>query len=175
MDTEPAYFVCAHSKRDQCCAVFGRPVAAALEDLRPGRVWECSHTGGHRYAPIVLTLPAGALYGRVDPALASDLVAATDRGEVLPEYLRGVIGHSGPEQAALAYAQQQTGRTELDAFAVDAAFEGEPGQWTVVVAGGGSTYEVIVDVLIVPTSYASCGKPDPKPQPQFVPRSLTAR
>lgn len=175
LDEAPAYFVCAHSKRDQCCAVFGRPVAAALEQLRPGRVWECSHTGGHRYAPIVLALPVGALYGRLDPSLAADVVAATERGEVLPEYLRGVIGHSGPEQAALAYAAQQTGRTAIEAFAVDAAFEATPGQWTVVVTGGGETYDVIVDVLIVPTPYASCGKPTRKPQPQFVPRTLTAR
>ncbi len=28
--TEPVVLVCAHGKRDQCCAVFGRPIAAAL-------------------------------------------------------------------------------------------------------------------------------------------------
>ncbi|MGK2242858.1 MAG: hypothetical protein ACI9JD_005449, partial [Rhodococcus sp. (in: high G+C Gram-positive bacteria)] len=27
--TEPVVLVCAHGKRDQCCAVFGRPIAAA--------------------------------------------------------------------------------------------------------------------------------------------------
>src|SRR5689334_1420800 len=32
----PLYLVCAHSKHDTCCALRGRPVAAALAELRPG-------------------------------------------------------------------------------------------------------------------------------------------
>ena len=32
------------------CALRGRPVAAAMDPLWPGRVWECSHLGGDRFA-----------------------------------------------------------------------------------------------------------------------------
>ena len=39
--------------------------------LRPGRVWECSHLGGDRFAANVLVLPAGLLYGRVLPFAAA--------------------------------------------------------------------------------------------------------
>src|SRR5574340_979745 len=36
----PVVLVCAHGKRDQCCAVLGRPVAAALAAEFGGAVWE---------------------------------------------------------------------------------------------------------------------------------------
>ena len=54
----PAILVCTHSKRDRCCALRGRPIAAHLADILPGNaVWECSHTGGHRFARSALCCP----------------------------------------------------------------------------------------------------------------------
>ncbi|MDT5039692.1 MAG: hypothetical protein QOE51_677, partial [Actinoplanes sp.] len=44
-DPDPLYLVCAHSKHDTCCALRGRPVAAAIAARRPGRVWVCRHLG----------------------------------------------------------------------------------------------------------------------------------
>ena len=61
----PTYLVCAHAGRDACCAVRGRPLAASLPAPDPLDVWECSHTGGDRFAANLLTLPYGDLYGRV--------------------------------------------------------------------------------------------------------------
>ena len=62
-------FICTHSGRDQCCAVHGRALlAAALDRLAPderAQVWEVSHIGGHRFAPTALSLPSGAVYGRL--------------------------------------------------------------------------------------------------------------
>ena len=56
----PAILVCTHSKRDRCCALRGRPIAAHLADILPANaVWECSHTGGHRFAPVGIMLPTG--------------------------------------------------------------------------------------------------------------------
>ena len=88
----PLYLVCAHSKHDTCCALRGRPVAAALAELRPGRVWECSHLGGDRFAANVLVLPVGLLYGRVLPFAAPEFVAAAEAGEVVGALLRGRVG-----------------------------------------------------------------------------------
>ncbi|MDQ1731005.1 MAG: hypothetical protein QOK10_1164 [Pseudonocardiales bacterium] len=111
---EPVYLVCAHGRHDPCCAVNGRPVAAALDSVRPGAVWESSHLGGDRFAANVLALPAGSVYGRVSVDSVEDLAAATDRGEVLVPLLRGQIGMPPVAQAALAFAHR-----ELQLMAVD--------------------------------------------------------
>jgi hypothetical protein len=104
-DTDLVYAVCAHGTRDMCCAIEGRPVAAALARERPGRVWECSHLGGDRFAANVLVLPTGQLYGRItDPAA---LVAATEAGRTLPELLRGQVGLPPAAQAAVVYAERE--------------------------------------------------------------------
>jgi hypothetical protein len=106
VDEEPLYLVCAHSKHDTCCALRGRPVAAALTALRPGRVWETSHVGGDRFAANVLVLPSGLLYGRVLPFAATEFVAAAESGEVIGALLRGRIGLPPAAQAALAFAHE---------------------------------------------------------------------
>ena len=55
--------VCTNGKRDICCAQLGRPLLEHLEAA--GReVWESSHIGGHRFAPVHLTLPDGRIWGR---------------------------------------------------------------------------------------------------------------
>ena len=106
-EREPVFLVCAHSKHDTCCALRGRPVAAALDEVRPGRAWECSHLGGERFAANVLVLPAGQQYGRVLPFAAAEFAAVADAGEVVPALLRGRIGHVPAAQAALAYVHSQ--------------------------------------------------------------------
>jgi hypothetical protein len=172
-DVDPLYLVCAHSKRDLCCALRGRPLAAALEELRPGRVWECSHTGGHRYAPIVLALPVGALYGRVAADGAADIVAASERGEVLPELLRGMIGQQPVVQAAIGYALLSLGLTTVDGIAVVDAVADVAGQWLVFLAIGDAEYEVTLVVDMVETSFASCAKPAAKLERRITPIDLT--
>ena len=101
-DPEPLYLVCAHGTHDVCCAVRGRPVAAALEALRPGRVWECSHVGGDRFAANVLVAPSGLLYGSISEDLGEELVRTVDEGRALPAHLRGRVGWPPEAQAALA-------------------------------------------------------------------------
>jgi hypothetical protein len=103
----PVYLVCTHGKHDPCCAARGRPLAAALAAVRPGRVWQVSHLGGCRFAPSVLVLPLGLMYGRVPPSAAPALVAAAEAGEVMAPLLRGRIGHPPAAQAALAFAHER--------------------------------------------------------------------
>lgn len=98
----PAILVCTHSKRDRCCALRGRPIAAHLADILPGNtVWECSHTGGHRFAPVGIMLPTGYTYGRLSEpsALAAYLSLA---GRTIPSLhgLRGRSTDTPVEQAA---------------------------------------------------------------------------
>lgn len=112
-DSRPVYAVCAHGTRDMCCAIEGRPVATALARHCPGRVWECSHVGGDRFAANVLVLPTGQLYGRItDPAA---LASATEAGQVLPDRLRGQIGLPPAAQAAVVHAQRELGLATVGA------------------------------------------------------------
>ena len=55
--------VCTNARRDRCCALLGRPLAARLESTFDGDVWETSHLGGHRFAPTLVSLPDGYLFG----------------------------------------------------------------------------------------------------------------
>lgn len=105
-DPSPLYLVCTHGKHDPCCAQRGRPVAAALAVARPGRVWQASHLGGCRFAPTVLVLPLGTMYGRVSPSAAPELVVTTEAGEVFGPLLRGRIGIPPAAQAAIGYAHE---------------------------------------------------------------------
>ncbi len=60
--------VCAHGRRDACCSRLGLPVFSALtRGHDPELVWQCSHTGGHRFAPNLVALPLGVTLGRVEP------------------------------------------------------------------------------------------------------------
>ncbi len=117
-DDAPIFLVCAHSKHDACCALRGRPVAAALHAQRPGRTWECSHVGGERFAANVLVLPLGLLYGRVLPFAAAQFVQAAENGETIGALLRGRIGLPPVAQAALAFAGEHLALRRVDQLQV---------------------------------------------------------
>jgi hypothetical protein len=103
---EPVAIVCAHSRHDVCCAMQGRPVAAALADRWPGRVWECSHLGGDRFAATMVLLPHGLCYGRVTPEGGAEILTAQERGLVRPAHLRGRCALSRLSQAAQALVRE---------------------------------------------------------------------
>lgn len=140
----PAYLVCAHGRHDTCCAVRGRPVAAALAAIRRQQTWECSHTGGDRFAANLVVLPQGLYYGHVTPAVAPELVRAHDAGRLDPDLLRGRSCFSAPVQAAQHHARQATGETGLDALAPLTVDQLDPGTWRVHLEHAPSPLEVVV-------------------------------
>jgi hypothetical protein len=163
----PTYLVCAHGTHDVCCAVEGRSVAAELDRLRPGNAWECSHLGGDRFAANVLVLPSGVMYGRFPVVAAADLVAASDRGEVLPPYLRGRIGLAPAAQAALSYAQERLqvfGIDQLQVLGTDAVHQVSPAarnadeveRVRVRIAAPDGIVVVWVRVELVPAELLTC-------------------
>jgi hypothetical protein len=164
-DGAPLYLVCAHSKHDTCCALRGRPVAAALDEQRPGRVWECSHIGGERFAANVLVLPSGLMYGRVLPFAAPEFVAATEAGEVVGALLRGRVGLPPAAQAALAFGYEHLAVRRRDALCVlatspvEAAVDG--GQARVRLRGPHGQLEVTVRVEKVAADGLTCANPRP--------------
>lgn len=106
---EPLILVCTHGKKDVCCAVRGRPVAAELARRWPEPTWECSHTGGDRFAANVILLPDGATYGGLDPDLAVTAVAAHLDGAPDLDHVRGQVGQPRVAQSALVAAYRETG------------------------------------------------------------------
>jgi (2Fe-2S) ferredoxin len=106
---DPIYLVCTHGRHDTCCAMRGRPVAAALAVARPEQTWECSHVGGDRFAANLVVLPHGLYYGRVDEDNVIEVVEAHERGEVVPGLLRGRSRWLPAAQAAQQYARERYG------------------------------------------------------------------
>jgi len=154
--TEPTVLVCAHSKRDQCCARFGRPVAAHLAATYGDMVWECSHTGGHRFAPSMIMLPTGYTYGRLDAEQSEAVVEAVVAGSVPVTGLRGRSSYTAYAQAA-EVAVRSTIHASVDALTV-VEFQSDP----VVVHADGRRWEAHVRTRPLPPRPASCGAV-PKP------------
>ncbi|HEV7656884.1 MAG TPA: sucrase ferredoxin [Mycobacteriales bacterium] len=132
--TEAVFGVCTHGTKDMCCATLGRPVAKALAEAAPGRVWETTHLGGDRFAGNVLVLPGGFLYGHVTSVSAPRLAAAADDGRVLPELLRGRTSVGMRAQVAEIAVRRVTGLHGLD----DVEPVGEDETGMVVVRAGGA-------------------------------------
>ncbi len=104
----PLILVCTHAKRDKCCAVKGRPLAAALDEQYPASlVWETSHTKGHRFAPSVLLMPWGYSFGRLNAPAGAELIASAIAGKYFWPANRGRGLWSPRGQVAeLAVAEQ---------------------------------------------------------------------
>ena len=109
-----SYLVCTNGARDPCCARLGAGVAAALERARPGRAYECSHLGGHRFAANLLVLPDGLCFGRLDMRSALALVEDLDAGRLPLEHFRGRSSYSPQQQAAEILVRRELGLSELD-------------------------------------------------------------
>lgn len=173
--TGPVYLVCAHGTHDACCAIRGRPVAAALEVRRPGGVWECSHVGGDRFAANLLVLPAGLLYGRVKPEDAEHLVTLTDRDRVDADGLRGRVGFSSAEQAAMVLAHRvrpEAGWREVLVRAVD---RDDPDHPVVTLSVADEELTVRVDVRRAEPSWLTCQAGSPGRAMTFHPSLLARR
>jgi hypothetical protein len=161
LDAAPLFLVCAHSKHDACCALRGRNVAAALEVSAPGRVFECSHLGGDRFAANVLVLPAGLLYGRVLPFAAPEFVAAASADEVVGALLRGRIGLPPAAQAALAFGYEHLALRSRSALAVVSTGAVVDGRVDVVLAGPHGELVVTVSVERTAADGLTCANPAP--------------
>src|SRR6185503_21046334 len=115
---DPLLLVCTHGRRDRCCALDGRALVRALVDAGEPDVWECSHLGGHRFAPTALVLPTGYLYGRLDVATAVHARKAAELGEVETALCRGRSAFSAAGQVADLAVREATHIRCADALTV---------------------------------------------------------
>lgn len=114
--TTPLLLVCTNGRRDVCCALLGRPIAAALAGSHGEAVWECTHIGGHRFAPTAVLLPTGYSYGHLSEAAAGRLL--TGSGVSLAG-CRGRSTWSAAGQVAELAVRDLTGERDADALTVD--------------------------------------------------------
>jgi hypothetical protein len=133
--SEPVYLVCTHGRHDACCAVRGRPAAAALAAAYPDRTWECSHVGGDRFAANVVLLPHSLFYGHVPQSQAVDLAAQYDEGVVIPEYYRGSGAVPAPVQAAQHFARAVGHSRAVTALRPLSIQQSAPARWQITLAG----------------------------------------
>lgn len=156
---EPVLLVCTHGRHDTCCAVFGRPVAAALARHWPERTWECSHLGGDRFAGNLLVAPDGLYYGGLDADTAVDVAAAHLRGEVDPRFLRGSVGMAPVMQAALAAAHRRFGPAPARAVTPEGLTMLAGDRWVVRLAAAAplpALIEVVVTRIRQPPALLTC-------------------
>jgi len=111
---ERRYLVCTNGARDPCCAIRGPAVAHALARALPGRVYECSHLGGHRFAANVLVLPDALCFGRLDARSALALASELEEGRLPLENLRGRTTLEPEQQAAEILIRRALGLIRIE-------------------------------------------------------------
>ena len=152
----PALFVCTNGKRDQCCAQFGRPVAQAL--IGDGlAAWECSHIGGHRFAPTAVLLPFGSVHGRLTIDGARNLLAAAQQGRCDVDSLRGLSHLPQDAQAADIAVRRSASIDSLDHLAIETSGDETQRECTVRHPDG-RTWSVTLRRVSGGERPESCGK-----------------
>jgi hypothetical protein len=110
----PIVLVCAHGRRDACCARLGLPLFDALAShLPPERLWQSSPLGGHRFAPNVLVLPDGVQLGRIPLERAAGVARLLEEGRIPLDLYRGRTIFEPAVQAAEIAVRAVTGRDRV--------------------------------------------------------------
>ncbi len=157
----PVLLVCTHAKRDQCCALWGRPLVAGLAERHPEAVWESSHVGGHRFAGNLVVLPHGNVHGYLDVEAGVRVVDRYLAGEVDVATLRGRSSLPPAGQAAEVFVREHAGVDDLDALRVTDVVGGDEAEVHVELAGR----RFVVHVEARPLGaelLTGCDKPAPK-------------
>lgn len=166
---EPLYLVCTNGTRDKCCAKFGLPVYAALQQAVGDAAWQCSHIGGHRHAPNMLFLPHGVNYGRLTPDEVVPAAQAYQAGHLFNlDAYRGRTSFIPEVQAAESFVRQASGNLALEDLRLESAEPLEANLWRVrfsSVAGG--THEVLLRSSKTEPRPVSCSPEADKPVPHY--------
>lgn len=100
-----AAFICTHGTRDRCCAKWGfatyRAARSAYDEgsssIRP---YEASHLGGDRLAATAIIFPSGSMYGRLNSASVTQVLAAEAEGRLEAANYRGRAFEAQQQQLA---------------------------------------------------------------------------
>ncbi|MGI5194374.1 sucrase ferredoxin [Streptomyces sp. CA-288835] len=155
---DPLALVCTNGKRDRCCALLGRPLAAELAASGVDGAWEVTHLGGHRFSPTLLVLPFGYAYGRAEAHAVKEVLQGVREGRVVTEGCRGSSAWERPGQAAELAVRTAAGEEAADTLTV-VRTDGTAPRWEVTVAHtDGRIWRVTVaQGASLPPRQESCG------------------
>lgn len=152
---DPLALVCTNGKRDRCCALLGRPLAAELAASGVEGVWEVTHLGGHRFSPTLLVLPYGYAYGRAEAHAVKEILHRVAEGRITVEGCRGRSAWERPGQAAELAVRVAAREDAADALSV-VRTDGAAPRWEVTVAHvDGRRWQVVV-------AQGAAGQPRPE-------------
>lgn len=161
--------MCTNGRRDQCCAVRGRALAAELAARHGDRVWETSHTGGHRFAPNAVLLPSGYTYGRLNLVDCDAILSAARHGNVELEHCRGRSTWPRTAQAAELAVRDLTGQRRTNALH---AKQTAPGLIRITNADGRAWSVSVHETTLEPPRPNGCGN-DPVTLPTTIVDAIT--
>lgn len=155
---DPLALVCTNGKRDRCCALLGRPLAAELAASGVDGIWEVTHLGGHRFSPTLLVLPFGYAYGRAEAHAVKEILQGVREGRVVTEGCRGSSAWERPGQAAELAVRTAAHEDTAGALSV-VRTEGSAPRWEVTVAhtDGRHWLVTVAQGAALPPRPESCG------------------
>lgn len=157
LSAEPLYLVCTNARRDRCCATYGLGIYNALLPVVGSRVWQCSHIGGHRFAPTGLFFPHGICYGRMNPNSIPALVEMYRGGHLSLEYLRGRVCYRGPVQAADYLLRAKLGVTAVNALTLIDSTTVGPDLWDIRFVVNGEKHSIRLEKFSTDTEiFTTC-------------------
>ncbi|MBE9213158.1 sucrase ferredoxin [Plectonema cf. radiosum LEGE 06105] len=136
--------VCTHTQVDLACGRFGTPLYRQLrKEYAPAsngklRIWQTTHFGGHQFAPTLIDLPQGCLWGHLSRDVLDLLVHRNGSVSGLREYYRGWTGLSEFEQIAEREIWMEFGWSWLNylkvgkVLAMEEVAEGQKADWAEV-------------------------------------------
>ncbi|MFJ2517044.1 sucrase ferredoxin [Streptomyces griseoviridis] len=155
---DPLALVCTNGKRDRCCALLGRPLAAELAASGVEGAWEVTHLGGHRFSPTLLVLPYGYAYGRAEAHAVKQILHSVQEGRIVTEGCRGCSAWERPGQAAELAVRTALREDAADVLSV-VRTEGAAPRWDVTVAhtDGRHWRVVVAQGASLPPRQETCG------------------
>ncbi|WP_138500687.1 sucrase ferredoxin [Nostoc sp. PA-18-2419] len=169
--------VCTHAQVDLACGRFGTPLYRRLrKEYAPAakgnlRVWQTTHFGGHQFAPTLVDLPQGCLWGHLEPEILDLLTNRNGSVADLHKFYRGWTGLTKFEQIAEREIWTQLGWTWLDylkvgkVVATEEVLQGQEPDWAEVRidyatpdGGVSGAYEARVEVSGEVMSTLNSGK-----------------
>ena len=144
---EPVFVNCTNGLRDQCCALHGVATYWALANQFPGKVWESTHHGGHRFAANFMHMPYGLSYGRLRKENAASVLEAGLAGRISLNHFRGRTTYDEPVQAAEILLRNELELDRVNGFRVMDVEPQNDNRWRVEAEADGKTHVCVVEQI----------------------------
>lgn len=165
---EPVFVNCTNGLRDQCCALHGVASYLALAKHFPGKVWESTHHGGHRFAANFMHLPYGLSYGRLRKENAAWAMKACLDGSIPLDNFRGRTIFDEPIQAAEILLRRELAQHSIGGLQLAYSEQVADNRWRVVFEESEKSHEILVERRETGERvHVSCGDEKTKPVVEY--------